>query len=345
MTAESRAGRDTPAVARAYWVVAPGRGEMRVTELPPRGPEDCLVRTLVSGVSPGTERLVLGGHVPESIADQMRAPFQEGDFPFPVKYGYLAVGEVLEGPDALRGRRVFALHPHQDVFVVPADALTPIPDAIPSERALLAGAAETALNALWDAPPLVRDRVAVMGAGLIGATLSLLLSTLPLERLTVFEPAPDRRALLADLGVSVAAEPEPEALFDLVFDCSADEGALNTALGVLDVEGTCVELSWHGDRRPRVELGEFFHARRLRIVSSQVSRVSPAARARRTPRDRMRQALSLLADDRFDRLVEHESRFEGLPATMAAIAEGGDLGLCHVVRYPQPDPGGLPCTD
>lgn len=330
-------------VARAYWCVGPGRGELRRTELPGPGPDECLVRTLVSGVSAGTERLVQRGGVPEAIAEQMRAPFQEGDFPFPVKYGYLAVGEVLAGPDALRGRRVFVLHPHQDLFVVPVDAVTPVPDDIPTERALLAGAAETALNALWDGPPLIGDRVAVMGAGLIGATTALLLSRLPLERLTVFEPDADRRVLLRELGVDAADRPEPGASIDLVFDCTADEDALNAALGILDVEGTLVELSWHGDRRPQVDLGAFFHSHRLRIVSSQVSMVSPTARVRRTPEDRRRLALSLLADDRFDRFVDRGSAFQDLPTTMAALAAGEDLGLCHVVRYPAEE--GTPCTD
>ncbi len=329
--------------ARAYWCVGPGRGELRATDVGGPGPGECLVRTLVSGVSAGTERLVHSGRVPDTVADEMRAPFQEGDFPFPVKYGYLSVGVVLDGPDTLRGRRAFVLYPHQDLFVVPVDAVTPVPDAVPTERALLAGAAETALNALWDGPPLVGDRVAVMGAGLIGATTALLLSRLPLERLTVFEPDADRRALLRELGVDAASAPEEGASFDLVFDCTADEDALNAALGVLDVEGTLVELSWHGDRRPQVDLGAFFHSHRLRIVSSQVSMVSPTARGRRTPEDRRRLALTLLADDRFDRFVERGSAFEDLPATMAALAAGEDLGLCHVVRYPAEEEAA--CTD
>lgn len=330
--------------ARAYWCLGPGRGELRPTEVPARGPGECLVRTLVTGISAGTERLVTSGRVPDSVAEEMRAPFQEGDFPFPVKYGYLAVGRVLEGPDALRGRRVFVLHPHQDLFVVPADAVTPVPDEVPTDRALLTGAAETALNGLWDGAPLVGDRVAVMGAGLIGATTALLLSRLPLDRLTVFEPDADRRALLRAAGVEAAAEPEPGASFDLVFDCAAHEDALNAALGVLDLEGTLVELSWHADRRPRVDLGAFFHSHRLRIVSSQVGSVSPSCRARRTPADRRRLALALLADPRFDRFVERSSPFADLPATMAALARGEDLGLCHVVRHATEEEI-RPCTD
>nr|NLI51631.1 zinc-binding alcohol dehydrogenase [Propionibacterium sp.] len=330
--------------ARAYWCLGPGRGELRAAEVPLLGPGECLVRTLVSGISAGTERLVTSGRVPDAVADEMRAPFQEGDFPFPVKYGYLAVGRVLEGPDALRGRRVFVLHPHQDLFVVPADAVTPVPDAVPTDRALLTGAAETALNGLWDGGPLVGDRVAVMGAGLIGATTALLLSRLPLERLTVFEPDAARRARVRAAGVAAAAEPEPGASFDLVFDCAAHEDALNTALGVLDIEGTLVELSWHGDRRPRVDLGSFFHSHRLRIVSSQVGMVSPSRRVRRTPADRRRLALELLTDPRFDGFVERSSAFDDLPATMAALARGEDLGLCHVVRYPA-EKENAPCTD
>lgn len=327
--------------ATAYWSVAPGRGELRGAELPPAASGECLVRTIVTGISRGTERLVHAGHVPEAVADTMRAPFQEGDFPFPVKYGYLAVGRVEDGPAELVGRRVFALHPHQDAFVVPAEALTPIPDAVPSERALLAGAVETALNALWDAPPLIGDRVLVLGAGLIGASVALLASLLPLARLVVAEPADTRRALLDGWGLETVTEAPSGELFDLAFDCTANEEALNTALGLLDVEGTVVELSWFGDRTPRVDLGASFHAKRLRIVASQVGMVSQSRRASRTTGDRLRLALDLLADERFDALVTRSSAFADLPLTMAALDRGDDLGPCHVVRYAEEKP----CTD
>lgn len=319
--------------ARAYWIAGVRRGEIRPERLPDAGPEDVLVRTRFSGVSAGTERLVHEGGVPAEVAATMRAPFQVGEFPFPVKYGYLAVGEVESGPSELVGRTVFALHPHQDRFVVPAASVVVIPDAVPPVRALLAGAVETALNGLWDAAPLIGDRVAVVGGGLIGACSALLADRLPLGRLVVVEPAEGRRQRLVDLGLDAVASLDEDASFDLALHASATASGLNAALRLLDVEGTLVELSWYGDGEPSVELGAAFHARRLRIVASQVGEVSERRRIRRTRHDRFALALSLLDDPRFDCLLGRQTAFEDLPATMDALAAGADLGCCPIVRY------------
>jgi Zn-dependent alcohol dehydrogenase len=169
--------------ATAYWTTSPGHGELRTYELAPPGEGEALVRTLHSGVSRGTELLVHRGGVPPDVAERMRAPFQEGDLPGPVKYGYLSVGVVEQGPAELDGRTVFCLYPHQDRYVVPAGALTPVPDGVPARRAVLAGTVETAVNAVWDAAPRLGDRVAVVGAGMVGVAVAALLRTFPLGRL------------------------------------------------------------------------------------------------------------------------------------------------------------------
>src|SRR3954464_12710897 len=142
--------------AHAFWLRAPGCGEIRPVSLPEPGRDDVLVRTLRSGIGGGAESPVLRGGVPR------RAGFQGGDFAGPVKYGYLNVGAVEQGPPELRGRTVFCLYPHQTAYVVPSGAVPVAPDAGPPARAVLAGTVETAVNALWDAPPLVGDRVAVV---------------------------------------------------------------------------------------------------------------------------------------------------------------------------------------
>ncbi len=141
--------------ALAFWLREPGTGEIRSAPLPEPGPGDVLVRTLRSGVSRGTESLVFRGGVPPSQYAAMRAPFQEGDFPGPVKYGYLNVGRVEDGPPDLHGRTVFCLYPHQTSYVVPAEAVVVVPEDVPASRAVLAGTVETAVNALWDAAPLL----------------------------------------------------------------------------------------------------------------------------------------------------------------------------------------------
>lgn len=305
--------------------------------LRPPGDGEVLVRTLRSGVSRGTESLVHQGLVPESVWDLMRAPFQEGDFPGPVKYGYLSVGVVEEGPAALRGRRVFCLYPHQDRYVVPSAALSIVPDEVPSDRAVLAGPVETALNALWDAAPRFGDRVAVVGAGMIGASVAALLRRFPLDRLELIDPDPRRKDIAAALGIQLLPPGQASDDCDVVFHCSATESGLGRALEIAAEEGEIIELSWYGQVEPRVPLGATFHARRLSIRASQVGAVSAARRVRRTPADRRAAALRALGDGAFDAFLTGPVAFAHLPSAMDAIVSGATSATCHVVTYPDTD--------
>jgi threonine dehydrogenase-like Zn-dependent dehydrogenase len=318
----------------AYWTTGPHHGELRPEPAREPGRGEVLVRTLVSGISRGTESLVHRGAVPAEVADVMRAPFQVGDFPWPVKYGYLSVGIVDEGPTQLRGRRVFCLHPHQDRYVIPATAAIPVPDVVPTERAVLAGAVETAINAVWDAPPRLGDRVAVIGAGMIGGALARLLASFPLGRLQLVDVNSDRAGLAAESIIEFVAPEQAAGDCDLVFHCSASESGLADGLALLGFEGELIELSWYADRSPRVPLGGGFHARRLSIRASQVGVVAPARRARRTTGDRLRLALAQLQDPAYDVFLTGESAFAELPATMDAIVDDPDA-LCQVISYPE----------
>ncbi|WP_081238710.1 zinc-dependent alcohol dehydrogenase [Streptomyces viridosporus] len=321
--------------ARAFWLDSPGRGGIREVDLPVPGEGEVLVRSLCSGVSRGTETLVFRGEVPESQHAVMRAPFQEGDFPGPVKYGYLNVGVVEEGPGELVGRTVFCLYPHQTHYVVPASAVTPVPDGVPAGRAVLAGTVETAVNALWDAAPLVGDRIAVVGGGMVGCSVAALLARFPGVRVQLVDADPARASTAEALGVGFALPGDALGECDLVVHASATEQGLSRALELLTAEGTVVELSWYGDRKVSLPLGEAFHSRRLVIRGSQVGTVSPA-RANRSYADRLALALDLLADPAFDALVTGESAFEDLPGVMPGLASGEIPALCHRIRYDAP---------
>ncbi|MBN6033888.1 zinc-binding alcohol dehydrogenase [Amycolatopsis sp. 195334CR] len=318
---------------QAFWLRAPGQGELRPVEVPAPGDGEVLVRTRYSGVSRGTEALVFRGQVPENQHEVMRAPFQEGDFPGPVKYGYLNVGVVEQGPDHLRGRTVFCLYPHQTAYVVPADAVTPVPDAVPPERAILAGTVETAVNAVWDAEPKIGDRIAVVGGGMVGCSVAAILAGFPGARVQLVDADPARASVAEALGVGFATPDEAEGECDLVIHASTTEAGLVRSLELLTTDGVVVELSWYGDKRVSLPLGEFFHSRRLTIRGSQVGVVSPARRTRNSYADRMALAMELLADARFDALITGESPFGDLPAVLPPLA-GGDLpSLCHRITY------------
>lgn len=323
-------------MTQALWTVAPGRCELRAEDLPAPAPGQALVRALASGISRGTERLVLMGRVPESQRAAMRCPLQAGDFPFPVKYGYSAVGVVEDGPEALRGRRVFVLHPHQDRFLAPAAMCIPVPEEVPDHRAVLAANMETAVNVLWDARPLVGERALVIGAGVVGLLVAALLARMPGLEVVVCDIDPRRRAVVESLGARFTAPEDAAGERDLVIHASADPAGLRRALELCAFEGRIVEASWFGDREASLPLGESFHAKRLSIVSTQVGAVAPAMRGRRTHGERMALALSLLADARFDRLVGPATRFADLPAAMPRLLNPppGDVPpLCPLVTY------------
>jgi threonine dehydrogenase-like Zn-dependent dehydrogenase len=319
--------------ASAFWVVEPGRGEIRPAPLPPRGPEDVRVRSLVSGVSRGTELLVFRGGVPESQYAAMRAPFQEGEFPGPVKYGYLNVGVVEEGPASLVGRTVFCLHPHHTENVVPAAAVTVVPEGVPAARAVLAGTVETAVNALWDARPFVGDRVAVVGAGMVGCCVARLLARMPGVEVTLVDVDASRAPVAAALGASYASPAGAVGDLDLVVHASATSAGLQTALDLLAPDGEVLELSWYGDSPVTVSLGGSFHARRLGLRASQVGAVAAGRRGRRTTADRLALALDLLDDPAFDVLLTGESPFGELPDLMPKLVDGSVPALCHTITY------------
>jgi threonine dehydrogenase-like Zn-dependent dehydrogenase len=318
---------------RAFWLREPGCGEIRPVELPEPGPHDVVVRTVRSAISRGTETLVFRGAVPPAERSRMRAPFQEGDFPGPVKYGYLNVGAVEEGPAELRGRTVFCLYPHQTAYVVPVGAVAVVPEEVPAARAVLAGTVETAVNALWDAGPLVGDRVAVVGAGMVGCCVARLLQQFPAVRVTLVDVEPGRAAVAAALGVDFALPEEADGGLDLVVHTSATSEGLQRSLDLLAPEGTVIDLSWYGDTEVRLTLGGAFHAGRLGIRSSQVGTLSPARASRRTTADRLALALELLRDPAFDVLFTGESPFDELPDVMARLAEGSLPALCHTIAY------------
>jgi threonine dehydrogenase-like Zn-dependent dehydrogenase len=323
-------------IARALWTIAPNLAELRSQVLPARAPDQVLARMLASGISRGTERLVLAGKVPENQWGVMRCPLQAGDFPFPVKYGYSAVAHVAEGPAELQGKRVFCLHPHQDIFLAPAAMCIPIPDAVPDRRAVLGANMETALNILWDAEPLPGERALVIGAGVVGLLVAYLLARIPAMAVTIIDPDASRRAIAEKLGVAFAAPEAAPAEQELIIHASANPAGLRQALQCAAFEARIIEASWFGATEVALPLGEAFHSRRLRLISSQVGAVAPTMRGRRSFGDRMAQALGLLADPALEALVGPATPFQDLPQALPALLNptpGQPAPLCPLVTY------------
>jgi 2-desacetyl-2-hydroxyethyl bacteriochlorophyllide A dehydrogenase len=318
-------------VARALWYVEPGRAEFRTERLPPLAPGEVRVATEYSAISRGTERLVALGEIPKSEWSRMREPLQAGDFPFPVKYGYSAVGTVTAGPGKLIGRRVFSLHPHQDHFQVAEIHLLPIPDHIPSRRAALAANMETALNAHWDASTAPADRVLIVGAGIVGLLVAYLARRIAGTDVTITDIDPARARYAEALGVKFAGPGEVPSENRVVFHASATAAGLETAISACAFEANVIELSWYGTTPVTVKLGGAFHSRRLKIVSSQVGHVAPSQRHLVKHRQRLERAIALLDDPALDVLVSEAIVFDDLAGALPRI--WSSAALPPVVGY------------
>jgi len=324
-------GRALAALALFY--VEKRRAVLRSLEISAPAAGEATVRTLWTGLSRGTERLVFEGRIPLDEHDRMRAPFQEGDFPFPVKYGYCAVGVVEEGPVDLVGREVFCLHPHQDRFIAPVSMLTPLPKGLPARRAVLAANMETALNGVWDSGVGPGSRVVIIGGGVVGLLIGALVAKIPGVDVTLIDIDSSRADIARSLGCKFTKPLDAPGDADVVFHASASAPGLACALACAGDEATIVEMSWYGSDTVAAPLGLAFHSRRLKLISSQVGQISPAYRPRWSYRRRLEKALALLDDARFDALITEDIAFVDLPDALPRLLAPGAPGLCTAIRY------------
>lgn len=324
--------------ATAFWVTRPMHGELKQQPLATLEENEVRVRALYSGISRGTESLVFNGRVPASEFSRMRAPFQSGEFPAPVKYGYCSVGRVEQGPDALLNKTVFCLFPHQDYYVVPASTVLEVPANVPAKRAVLAANMETAINGVWDAEPMLGERICVIGAGVVGALVAYLCAQVPGVKVHLIDINPERRHLAEQLGVAFCTPEQAPGDQDCVIHASGHPEGLRQALELAGSEGRIVEMSWFGEGDVSVPLGGAFHSQRLTLKASQVGQLPPKLRPRWNYQRRLALALSLLVDDRLDALISGESDFEQLPALAPQLFGPESIALCHRLRYSLRDP-------
>jgi threonine dehydrogenase-like Zn-dependent dehydrogenase len=323
----------TAEIAQALWYVAPGRVEIREERLAAPGPGEVRVRALFGALSRGTEALVLAGRVPESEFERMRAPFMGGHFPFPVKYGYATVGRIENGPEEQLGRIVFALHPHQHLFNIPESAIVALPETVLPQRAVLAANMETALNAVWDSAAGPADRIAIVGAGTVGALVAFLCGGLAGAEVMLVDINERRAELAQKLGVRFAKPETAKGDCDLVVHASGTAAGLRTALALAGEEATVLELSWYGDTPVAAPLGGAFHSRRLRLISSQVGQVASSHRPRWTHNRRLAAAIDLLADSRLDALLAPMVSFYDLPRRLPDILDARNGVVCQLISY------------
>lgn len=317
----------------ALWYVSEERAELRPAVRSPLRDGQVLVQARYSGLSRGTERLVFRGQVPSSEYNRMRCPHQEGDFPFPVKYGYALVGEIVDGPKDKLNKPVFLLHPHQRCTCVAESDVHFIPEGLPLRRATLAANMETALNIVWDASLAPGDQVLVVGGGTVGLLTAALAARSAATRVTVTDINPHRARVAQALGAHFAEPPEAPHDQDIVIHTSGSEDGLQLALHCAGLEANVVEASWYGDKRIKVDLGSVFHSRRLRLISSQVGTIPPHRRSRWTTARRLKTALELLREDVYDELISEEIPFDDAPSKLSATLSYNSPGITTIFSY------------
>ncbi len=310
----------------ALWCIGDSKAELRQASVG----EGVLVENVYSGISRGTERLVFEGQIPKSEFERMRCFGQQGDFSFPVKFGYCSVVRVLEGE--LAGKHAFTLYPHQQKFRTATEKLHLLPEGLPAERAVLAANMETALNVAWDSEASAGDRVVVIGAGVLGLLVGYLLNKMPATDVTVIDKNKNRAALAKKLQLKFAEPENSPNDCDLVINTSASSEGLGQAIEIAGNQAKIIEASWHGTKEVSLQLGEAFHSRRLSLISSQVGQIPESKRARWDYRRRMSVALGLLEDPLLDVLISGESEFENLAHQYSEILHNPET-LCHRVRY------------
>lgn len=302
--------------------------------LPPNKKKNsCLIKTLFTAISPGTEYLVYSGGVPKKLYVEMRCPYMGGDFSFPIKYGYSLVGQVLDGPTSLKGKLIHTLHPHQDYARISAEDVYVIPDGISPQRATLASNMETALNAIWDSGVNIGDKVLIVGFGIIGSLIARILSFIPQVEVDVLDVQPAKITLIEQLGFSIYKE-EKEKKYDLAFHTSGSGPGLQTSINNVGLEGKIIETSWYGDKEVNLCLGETFHSQRKLIISSQVSHLPACKSARWDYKRRKEVVFQLLLHPEFDAHITHTIAFHNLPKLFQSLKKNRCQELSYLVYYP-----------
>jgi 2-desacetyl-2-hydroxyethyl bacteriochlorophyllide A dehydrogenase len=328
------------------WWTALRTGELRAEPLPPPGPEDVVVQAIASGISAGTELLVYRGQVPPELP--LDLPTLAGSFRYPIKYGYASVGRVAAAGAAVRDRApgdlVFALHPHQSTYVLPAARTVLLPPNLPPEHGVFLANLETAVNVALDAAPRLGETVLLSGLGVVGLLVLQTLRRTGVAEIIAVDPLPRRRALAARLGASLTLAPDADVAaqarartagrgVDLAVEVSGAPAALGPAIEAVADEGTVVVASWYGTKSVPLHLGSHFHRGRVRLRSSQVGHLDPALAPRWDHARRQAVALRLLAELPLGDLISHRIPFAQAPEAFALLDERPADALQVVLTY------------
>ncbi|MEC9205932.1 MAG: zinc-binding alcohol dehydrogenase [Pseudomonadota bacterium] len=319
--------------AKSFWVKKKNFGFIKEHSIDKPKASEALIKTIYSGISFGTERIVFTGSVPKNQTKVMKCPHQEGEFGSNVKYGYLNVGKVIKGSQKFKGKFVFTLFPHQNFFVLKEDDLVLIPKSVPKKRCLLIANMETALNAIWDTSPTSGDTAIVVGAGIVGFMVAYLLKSTKGIDVTIIDKDKTKNKYAKHFDINFSNKIKKSSKVDFIYECSGNPNILNQLSTSLKEEGILCILSWYGNQVSKMNFGENFFSKRLKIVFSQVSKIPKHRMKDWNNKSRRELAMKMLGDQKLDKLIERkEIKFEDLPKFFDKNRVGKNY-MCNVVKY------------
>jgi 2-desacetyl-2-hydroxyethyl bacteriochlorophyllide A dehydrogenase len=339
--------------SQQLWFTAPYSLEFREQELAEPGPDEILVRTLFSAISSGTEMLAYRGQLPRNLAlDPSMAALENQATNYPLQYGYASVGRVEAAGDkvdkGMTGSHVFALQPHATHYLTKAGLVVKLPGSIAPEAAVFLANMETAVNLVLDAKPALGENVVVLGQGIVGLLVSAILSRFPLAAHFALDPLPLRRDKALMLGVEHAIDPDNETALgtmqtalnrlpgqgaDLVLELTGSPDALNLAVELCAYSGRIIVGSWYGSKPVTLDLGGRFHRERIKIISSQVSSISPELSGRWDRDRRFTTALGMIESVRPEQLITHRIAFGSAPEAYQLLDKSPETVLQTVLTY------------
>tara|TARA_B100001113_G_scaffold7774_1_gene6337 strand:- start:2368 stop:3336 length:969 start_codon:yes stop_codon:yes gene_type:complete len=297
----------------------------------PLAKDELLVKAHYSGISYGTEKIVFDSHVPTNQYKFMRAPHQVGEFNKEVKYGYLSVGKVIDGPNDMLNKMVYTMFPHQSIYVIKSTLVTLIPKHIPIRRALLTANMETAINAMWDSKPSIGDKVYVVGAGIVGILMAYVLSSTFGINVTVIDSDKNKKKLCEFFNIDFENSMDCIENPDIIYECSGNISVLSELINNSTLETKICILSWYGKQQSKIKMGENCFSRRLEIIFSQVGNITALKSKKWNNLSRRALALQLLDNKKLDILIDKkEISLDELPSF---FKKGNPKGICKVVKY------------
>ena len=321
----------------------------REEELPAIGDNQVLVETLFSAISPGTESLIYRGEFPEEISVDGNIASLAGNFSYPLKYGYSAVGQIVDVGDDVdsrwKGRLVAAFNPHESHFIAEPGTLIPLPDDIEPEDGVFLPNMETAINFVMDGSPLIGENVAVFGQGIVGLLTTSLLARFPLANLITLDRFPMRRKVSREVGARVCLDPDDTNLqkklteclpngADLTYEISGSPIALDQALNATGFAGRIVIGSWYGSKRSSLSLGGKFHRSRISLISSQVSTVAPEFQGRWTKTRRFEIAWEMIRQLKPSRFITHRFHIQDAAKAYRLLDQMPEKAIQILLIYP-----------